>query len=219
MLPDDELTEAQLAAKKRWPRAGRCVLCGPVKFASAHMRTGPGHAWTHFDHAGWDALAADLGHRALCQTHSRLRAVEVEEKEDMHNDIVAISDNCTSDYPLQKCFQLVMTNQTLAHAIMELQNVFFGTINVSRMQSGSKSKQHAITIRDAATTAMKQHVITLRASHFTWDQLYNAYNTSDKEMQASWRWWIAFFHRDLDMENYFKCHQDPSFKRLVDPGP
>ena len=63
MLPDDELTETQLAAKKRWPRAGRCVLCGPVKFASSHMRTGPGHTWTHLDHAGWDALAADLGHR------------------------------------------------------------------------------------------------------------------------------------------------------------
>ena len=63
MLPDEELTETQLAAKQRWPRAGRCDLCGPVKHASSHMRTGPEHTWTHLDHAGWDALAADLGQR------------------------------------------------------------------------------------------------------------------------------------------------------------
>ena len=63
MLSDDVLTETQLRAKKRWPRAGRCVLCGPVKHASSHMRTGPEHTWTHLDHAGWDALAADLGQK------------------------------------------------------------------------------------------------------------------------------------------------------------
>ena len=62
MLADTALSETQLAAKRRWPRAGRCTMCGPQKNASSHMSIlGPLHTWKHLDHAGLDILATDLG--------------------------------------------------------------------------------------------------------------------------------------------------------------
>ena len=57
-------------------------------------------------------------------------------------------------------------------------------------------------LRQQVTEECKQYILQLRAHHMPWAEIYECIDSVDENICSCWRWWVAFYHREIEVTTY-----------------